>query len=40
MESLKDEITCAICFEVYTDPILLPCQHVFCKLCIDRLKGI
>lgn len=35
--ALRDELTCSICLNVYTDPVLLRCGHNFCRLCIDRV---
>ncbi len=40
MKSLTDRITqlsektCAICYDTYNNPIMLPCTHVFCGGCI------
>ncbi|XP_078087407.1 E3 ubiquitin/ISG15 ligase TRIM25-like isoform X2 [Mustelus asterias] len=33
--ALKDELTCAVCLQVYQDPVALPCQHSFCLKCIE-----
>ncbi len=30
-------IKCPICLEIYTDPRMLPCQHSFCRCCLERL---
>lgn len=35
MESLKDSLTCPICYELFEDARTLPCQHVVCKSCIE-----
>ena len=35
-EEIKEEITCSICYELFTDPRTLPCLHTFCKSCIQR----
>ena len=35
-EEIKKEITCCICYELFTDPRTLPCLHTFCKPCIQR----
>ena len=37
LQKLSDQITCAICHEVYTDPKLLPCLHIYCKNCLEQL---
>ncbi|KAM3922003.1 LOW QUALITY PROTEIN: E3 ubiquitin/ISG15 ligase TRIM25-like [Leptodactylus fuscus] len=34
---LKDELTCSICLNIYTDPVTLRCGHNFCRECIDRV---
>uniref|UniRef100_UPI00358F4511 E3 ubiquitin-protein ligase TRIM7-like isoform X2 n=1 Tax=Myxine glutinosa TaxID=7769 RepID=UPI00358F4511 len=31
-----DELQCAVCFELYKEPITLPCGHSFCKVCIKQ----
>ena len=30
--------TCQLCNESYTDPLLLPCLHSFCKKCLAKFK--
>ncbi|OCT92126.1 hypothetical protein XELAEV_18015183mg [Xenopus laevis] len=32
---LYNELTCSICLSIYTDPVMLPCKHHFCKECIS-----
>ena len=36
-ERVKDELTCTICLNVLTDPILLSCGHSNCQSCIEKL---
>ncbi|XP_040195011.1 E3 ubiquitin-protein ligase TRIM39-like [Rana temporaria] len=35
--NLRDELSCSICLNVYTDPVTLRCGHNFCRECIDRV---
>ncbi|XP_028316269.1 tripartite motif containing 105 [Gouania willdenowi] len=34
--SLREDLTCAICCELFRDPVMLSCMHHFCKDCITR----
>ena len=38
-EEIEKEITCAICFDHYQDPKILPCLHYFCANCLQRLAA-
>ena len=31
-------MTCEVCSEYYTDPLMLPCLHSFCKKCLIEAK--
>ncbi|XP_034034184.1 E3 ubiquitin-protein ligase TRIM47 [Thalassophryne amazonica] len=33
-EDLKNELTCAICLDLFKDPVILKCGHNFCRFCI------
>jgi hypothetical protein len=35
-EEMDKEFKCPICKEIFTKPIWLPCQHVFCEVCIKE----
>ena len=38
LQQLREEVTCGVCHEFYTDPKVLPCLHYYCKKCIFRLS--
>ncbi|XP_078501871.1 E3 ubiquitin-protein ligase TRIM39-like [Lissotriton helveticus] len=38
LRSLKEEATCSICLEYFTDPVSLECGHTFCLSCITRCR--
>lgn len=32
-----ERITCWICFEIYKQPVILPCGHSYCKECAAQV---
>lgn len=38
-EGVEDDLTCAVCHEVYKVPKLLECTHTFCQQCIMDIVG-
>ncbi|XP_064596427.1 E3 ubiquitin-protein ligase Midline-1-like [Liolophura sinensis] len=34
-QNREDVLTCSICMETFRKPVMLPCQHSFCRECID-----
>lgn len=34
--SLEDDLSCAVCCELYQDPQLLSCGHTFCRQCLKK----
>ena len=37
LETLKQEITCPLCLEIFKQPKKLPCDHVYCRVCLRGL---
>ncbi|XP_078501937.1 E3 ubiquitin-protein ligase TRIM39-like isoform X2 [Lissotriton helveticus] len=35
-KQLKEEVSCSICLEYFTDPVAADCGHAFCLSCITR----
>ncbi|XP_078073398.1 zinc-binding protein A33-like [Mustelus asterias] len=33
---MEDELCCAVCHDLYKDPVLLSCVHSFCRSCISQ----
>ncbi|KAL0153527.1 hypothetical protein M9458_051141 [Cirrhinus mrigala] len=33
--ALEDELSCPVCAELFSDPVLLGCGHSFCRQCIN-----
>ncbi|KAL8197167.1 UNVERIFIED_CONTAM: hypothetical protein K2H54_014570 [Gekko kuhli] len=36
-EDFTKELTCILCLEFFREPMILPCGHNFCKLCIENI---
>ena len=37
LKNLQEQLNCSICLDIYTDPKLLQCFHVFCQQCLVPL---
>ena len=36
LKKLADQLECSICSNPFTDPKLLQCFHIFCKVCLEQ----
>jgi len=36
LQQIEEEITCAICRDLFNDPKTIPCLHTFCKSCLEK----
>ncbi|XP_072320216.1 tripartite motif-containing protein 59 [Eucyclogobius newberryi] len=40
MECLEEDLTCSVCYSLFSDPRVLPCSHTFCKTCLDSVLQV
>ncbi|XP_072248458.1 tripartite motif-containing protein 59 [Leuresthes tenuis] len=40
MDNLEEDLTCSVCYSLFSDPRVLPCSHTFCKSCLDNLLQV
>ncbi|XP_048843233.1 zinc-binding protein A33-like isoform X2 [Brienomyrus brachyistius] len=33
---LEEELCCAVCSDIFKDPVVLKCSHSFCRVCLQR----
>ncbi|XP_043540833.1 E3 ubiquitin-protein ligase TRIM52-like [Chiloscyllium plagiosum] len=33
---MEDDLSCAVCHDLYKDPVLLDCDHSFCRSCVTQ----
>jgi len=38
-DNVPDDLICSICMTVPTEPLLTPCDHLFCRTCIRQALG-
>ncbi|CAB1326450.1 unnamed protein product [Coregonus sp. 'balchen'] len=36
--SIDEELICAICRDIFVEPVTLPCGHNYCEVCVNQLK--
>lgn len=36
--SLDEELICAVCRDIFVEPVTLPCGHNYCDECVNQLK--
>ena len=37
LKKLEEQLNCPVCLDIYTNPKLLQCHHVYCQKCLVRL---
>ena len=40
MDNLEEDLTCSVCYSLFSDPRVLPCSHTFCKSCLDGVLHV
>ena len=38
LERVREELTCAVCQELFTSPKTLPCLHSYCEACLESCE--
>ncbi|XP_043534235.1 zinc-binding protein A33-like isoform X2 [Chiloscyllium plagiosum] len=33
---MEDDLSCVVCYDLYKDPVLIDCDHSFCRSCITQ----
>ncbi|KAJ8381816.1 hypothetical protein SKAU_G00025940 [Synaphobranchus kaupii] len=36
---LEEDLSCLVCFDIFREPVVLPCSHSFCKECVLTYWG-
>ena len=37
LKKVEEQLNCSVCLDIFTDPKLLQCLHVFCQTCLRKL---
>ena len=37
VSKMQEELSCSICFNIFNEPKVLDCQHIYCMQCLDKL---
>ncbi|KAL4647644.1 tripartite motif-containing protein 59 [Arapaima gigas] len=40
MENLEEDLTCSVCYSLFSDPRVLPCSHTFCRGCLENVLQV
>uniref|UniRef100_A0A8B9SQ42 RING-type domain-containing protein n=1 Tax=Anas platyrhynchos TaxID=8839 RepID=A0A8B9SQ42_ANAPL len=40
MHHFEEELTCSICYSLFSDPRVLPCSHTFCRNCLEGVLDL
>ena len=32
----NEDLTCIVCYEIFDEPVCIPCGHTFCRVCIEE----
>uniref|UniRef100_A0A673HCG1 Tripartite motif containing 59 n=1 Tax=Sinocyclocheilus rhinocerous TaxID=307959 RepID=A0A673HCG1_9TELE len=40
MDDLEEDLTCSVCYALFSDPRVLPCSHTFCRSCLENVLQV
>jgi len=38
LKIVEDNLSCPICYELFQNPKCLPCLHIYCEKCLEKLQ--